>query len=205
MLTDSQLKEMAPRMGIPLEWCGFKNTLPKKLRTNKAYIVNLDSSEDLDGDNNSGTHWTCFQVMEYPNGKKEAIYFDPFGAPPPEIVKSHVKSSFGIGYIPHTTKDVQSLMANVCGWYCLAMLHFINESPYRSRSLYDDVETFLSLFDDLNETVDWKKNEYVLKHFFLAKDPALRKAVEIGGGEEAFNDVGGQDKVGLPVDVKLAK
>ena len=35
------------------------------------------------------------------------------------------------------------------------------------------------MFDDLDEKYDFKKNEYVLKHFFLSKDPAMRKSVEI--------------------------
>lgn len=203
MLTDGQLKEMAPKMGVPLAWVGFKSDLPNKLHTNKSYIVNLDSSEDLDGDSNTGTHWTCFQVVQYPNNKKEAIWFDPYGMPPPEIVKRKVKSNFGIGYIPYTTKDIQSLMADVCGWYCMAFLHFINESPYRSRDLYTDVGTFLELFDDLNEKVDFKKNEYVLKHFFLSKDPSKRKAVDVGGGEEDFSGFNPTEgAVGLPVEVK---
>jgi hypothetical protein len=35
------------------------------------------------------------------------------------------------------------------------------------------------MFDDLNKVYDFKRNEYTLKHFFLAKDPKVRKSVEI--------------------------
>jgi hypothetical protein len=179
MLTDGQIKEIAPRMSIPLEWIGFKSDLPSVIKPNRSYIVNLDNETDLDGDDNEGTHWTCFQVVETPNGKMEAIYFDSYGISPPEIVKSHIKKSFGITYIPYTTKDIQSLMSNACGYYCLAFLHFINGSPYRNGNLFDDVERFLSMFLDLNKSNDFKHNEYILKHFFLSKDPSKRKSVDV--------------------------
>jgi hypothetical protein len=45
--------------------------------------------------------------------------------------------------------------------------------------LYQDVEGFLSLFEDLNKSIDFKKNEYVLKMFFQPKDPKLRKPIEV--------------------------
>lgn len=198
MLTDGQIKEIAPRMGIPLEWIGFKSDLPAVIKPNRSYIVNLDNETDLDGDNNEGTHWTCFQVMEYPNGKKEAIYFDSYGISPPEIVKAHIKKSFGITYIPYSTKDIQSLMSNACGYYCMAFLHFINKSPYRSGHLFEDVETFLEMFLDLNKSNDFKHNEYILKHFFQSKDPALRKPVEVLMDSEFVPNAGDE---AIPVSV----
>ncbi len=76
MLTSDQLEELAPRMGIPLVFCDFKNELPKKIQANKSYIINMENETDMDGQLNSGSHWTCFQVSTYPNGKSEAIYFD---------------------------------------------------------------------------------------------------------------------------------
>lgn len=186
MLTDFQIQELAPKMGIDLKFIGFKSNLPKRLHPNKAYIINLDSEKDLDGSDNSGTHWVALYVKEYANGKKESIYFDPYGVSAPEIVKRRVKQSFDIG-LPYTTKDIQSLMANVCGYYCMAFLHFISHSPYRSGNLYQDVETFLDMFDDLNEKYDYKKNEYILKHFFLSEDPNKRKPVELDGIIEQSN------------------
>lgn len=179
MLTNEQIEDLADRMKIPLEYVGFKSNLPKKLKTNKAYIINLDDEIDKGtGLRNGGTHWTCFQVMEYPNGKKEGIYLDSYGAPPPEIVNERTKDSFKMK-LPYNTKDIQSLMNEACGWYCLAFLHFINVYPQRSKQLYWDVEAFLGLFEDLNKSVDWKKNEYVLKMFFQPEDPKLRKPIEV--------------------------
>jgi hypothetical protein len=107
--------------------------------------------------------------MEYPNGKIEP-YFDSYGVPPPEIVKKRIQDSFGIRHVPYSTKDIQSMMSSMCGWACLAFLHFINVFDKRCGSLYWDVETFLDLFDDLNKSHYWKKNEYVIKMFFQPTD-----------------------------------
>lgn len=179
MLTNIQIKDLAKRMSIPLEYVGFKNELPKKLKANKSYIINLDDDVDkATGTMSGGSHWTACQIMEYPNGKKEGIYFDSYGMPPPEIVKKRVTDSFNIG-LPYNTKDIQSLLNNACGFYCLAFLHFINVYPQRSKNLYWDTEAFLDLFEDLNKSIDFKKNEYILKMFFQPEDPSLRKPIEV--------------------------
>ena len=200
MLTDDNIHILAGNMGIPLEYCGFKSELPKKLLPNKSYIINLDNDTDLDGDLNNGTHWVCLQVVKYPNGKLEPIYFDAYASPPPEIVKKRVKDNFGIKFVPYNTKNIQSLMSNACGYYCLAFLHFINHSPYKSQMLYDNVETFLSMFNDLALTNDFKHNEYVLKHFFLFKDKP-NKEVEVFDENETFTGVN-PDDMRLPMEIK---
>jgi hypothetical protein len=203
MLTDGDLRQMAKQMSIPLEFVGFKDDLPKRIKPNRAYIINLENEENIEGQDNSGSHWTCFLVAEYPNGKTEAIYFDPFGYGAPEVVKKVVKDTFGIS-LPHTKADIQSLMSDMCGWYVSAFLHFITASPYREKNLYDDVATFMSMFLDLNEKTDWKHNEYVLKHFFRAKDPLLRKPIEVLDNREfvpTTNDPRATP-LGVSVDVK---
>lgn len=179
MLTNDQVEELAERMNVPLVFCGFKSDLPKKIQSNKGYIINLDNEYDTEGKRNGGTHWTCFYVAEYPNGKVESIYFDSYGAPPPEIVKIRLRRSFGITYVPYTKKNIQSLMNSACGWFCLAFLHFVSVSEYRTKSLYDDVCLFLELFYDLDKTIDVKYNEYVLKLFFQSKDESKRRPIEL--------------------------
>lgn len=178
MLTDGQIEELAPRMGIPLKWIGFKSELPRKLYPNMSYIVNLEDAVDKDGKGNLGSHWTCFQVREYPNKTLQAVYFDSYGVGAPKIVCDTIANNFGCG-VYHTNKDIQSLMSEVCGYYCLAFLHFINECPQRTGEIVQDTEIFMSMFDDLDTVYDFKRNEYTLKHFFLAKDPKIRKSVEI--------------------------
>jgi len=178
MLTDEQLKDLCGKMNVPLEGVYFKDELPRKLKYNCAYIINLENSVDKDGDENEGTHWTTLQVAKYPNGKIEPIFFCPYGAPPSESVIKFVKDGCG-KYLPYTKRDIQSLMNNACGWFCCAFLHYINAYPQRTKDLYQDCEQFLDFFDDLNVSVDWKKNEYLLKHFFQSSDPALRKAIDV--------------------------
>ena len=178
MLTDSEVEDLAKRMNIPLEGVYFKDMLPKKLKTNKVYIINLQDSENDNGDDNSGTHWIMAYIRQTPKNQLQPIYFDPYGCPPPENVKNIIENQCNMK-CPYTTKDIQSLMNNACGFYCLAISHFICASKYRTNDLYKDVDDFMDMFDDLNHSVDWKKNEYILKHFFLSSDPSSKKDVDV--------------------------
>jgi hypothetical protein len=176
-LTDTQVWDLAERMNIPLVYCNFKNKLlNKKLQYNKFYILNLEDEHDENGEQNGGSHYTCFQVNKYPNGKTEGVYFDSFGIAPPEIVQKFTGLK-----LPYSTKDIQSLMNSACGWYCLAFGHWINSSIYRSKDLYTDCASFLDMFDDLAIEQSHLKNEWVLKHFFRSTDPSKRTPVELGG------------------------
>jgi hypothetical protein len=212
-LTDSQIRELCVKMSIPLAENGilFKSEIPNKIKTNQSYFINLEDEYDGNGMLNNGSHWTCFQIQKYPNGKIAPMYFDPYGMPPPEEVKTAVMKQFK-QKLPFNTKDIQSMMANACGWYCCAYLHFINVFPQRSGDIYNDTEDFLDMFDDLNKSVDFKKNEYILKHFFQSGDPSLRREIDIisptenitddtNGGVDGFNE----DGVKLTVATKLMK
>ena len=46
------------------------------------------------------------------------------------------------------------------------------------------------MFDDLNSSVDFKKNEYVLKHFFQSNDPANRIPISL---KDTIVHKGGKD------------
>ncbi len=176
MLSDKDLWSLSKKMNVPLEQVVFKDELKKPLKYNKSYIINMEDAKSKDGKKNAGTHWVCFQVNQYNNGKKEGIYFDSYGVPPPTSVQKFVG-----GHIPHNERDIQSLMNSACGWYCMAFLHFINASPVRSGDLYSDANHFIHLFNDLEKNHDHIYNEYVLKHFFRSADPTKRKPVEIKG------------------------
>jgi hypothetical protein len=205
MLTDTQLEDLSKRMNIPLEMVCFKDELPNKIAYNKSYIINLDNSVDEEGNENEGTHWTCLQVNKYPDGKIEPFFFDPYGAPPSENIKKFVLDNTG-KKLPYNTKDLQSLMNNACGYYCLALLHYINAWEHRTKDLYDDVACFLEYFDDLNKSIDWKKNEYILKMFFQSSDPNKRKEIEVIADPDEIHkqDTGkGVDLVKIPVSMKL--
>lgn len=177
-LTDTQIKDLAKRMNVPLGGVFFKDEIPK-IEFNKSYFINMEDSVDEKGQLNPGTHWVMFQVAKYPNEEIAPIYFDSYGQPPPENVKKAIKDLTGKAGLPHTKKDIQSLMNNACGFYCLALAHFINASQFRSGRLYQDVEDFLDLFDDLNVEVDFKKNEFILKHFFRSTQKELRRDIDV--------------------------
>lgn len=212
-LTDGQIRELCSKMNIPLANNGiiFKDELPNKLEYNKGYFINLEDEYDGNGMLNSGSHWTCFIIVKYPTGEIDPMYFDAYGMPPPEIVKEKIMK-FANKKVPFNTKDIQSLMANACGWYCCAYLHYIFNYPHRIGDIYEDTEQFLSYFDDLNKSIDFKKNEYILKHFFQSADPALRRAIEVvapteeitddnNGGIDGFNE----DGVRMVVETKMVE
>ena len=199
MLDDCQLKDLCSKMNVPLDGVYFKDELPRKLKYNCSYIINLENSIDEDGNDNEGTHWTALQVAKYPDGRIEPLFFDPYGAPPSEAIIKFVKDNCG-KFLPHTKPDIQSLMNNACGWFCCAFLHYINAYPQRTKDLYADSEMFLSFFDDLNTSCDWKKNEFILKHFFQSKDPALRKAIDV---ISPISHIMSEDEHRIPVDVKM--
>jgi len=201
-LTDTQLKILAKAMDFPLAGVFFKDELPSKLEFNKSYIINIEDAEDENGNDNGGTHWTCFQINKYPNDKIEGIYFDPYGVGMPQDVEKSILKSIK-KKIPNTTKDIQSLMNNACGYYVCAFLHFINSSQYRSKDLFTDVSTFLDMFDDLNKSIDFKKNEYILKHFFRNKNIEERTPVDIDAIVEPDNTR--VDMMKLPAGVKIMK
>lgn len=207
MLTDHEIEDLSNRMKIPLQGVYFKDEIPSPINYNKVYIINLQDSETDDGDQNSGTHWTMFYIRETPKGQVQPIYFDPYGAPPPEIVKNRIEKMTN-KKLPYTTKDIQSLMNNACGFYCLAIAHYITASKYRTNDLYKDVDDFMDMFDDLNHSIDWKKNEYILKHFFLSEDPEKRKPVDNISQDHSYyekiiaeDEKGGIDVMKLPVGI----
>lgn len=204
MLTDSQLEELSVKMNIPLESIIFKDQAPNKFKFNKSYIINLEDEYDEGGNLQSGSHWTCLQINKYPNGSIQSIYFDPFGIPPPQDIIDAFKRTTGKTHFPHNTKDIQSLMSNACGWYCCAFLHFINNFSHRSKDLYNDTEHFLDFFDDLNKSIDFKKNEFILKHFFQPKDPSKRKEIDVIADTNTIDtDTNGDriDMMTIPVSI----
>jgi len=203
MLTDDQLEQLCDKMQVPLAGVYFKDQLPHKLEYNVSYIINLENSENEEGEPNEGSHWTCLQVNKYPSGTIEPIFFDPYGAPPSEAIKKFVLTNCG-KKLPYTTKDIQSLMNNACGYYVLAFLHYINAWNHRTKDIYDDVACFLEYFDDLNQSIDWKKNEYVLKMFFQSKDPNIRRQIEVIANPNEIltkDEKGGNDIMQIPIDV----
>jgi hypothetical protein len=175
MLTNIQVEDLAERMKVPLECVVFKSELTNMtLKYNKSYIINLENEFDEDGQNNQGSHYVAFQVNHYLDKADEHVYFDSYGCAPPNEVLLFCK----VKEMPYSEIDVQSIMADCCGWFCLAFLHFINSWEHRSKNLYQDAEHFTSLFKDMNKDNDWKYNEFVLKQFFKPPNNTKKTTME---------------------------
>ena len=71
--------------------------------------------------------------------------------------------------IGHTSKNVQSLMSNLCGFFCLAFIYFLSVSKFRIGNIINDASIFLDLFEDLDLINDVYKNEFTLSLFFTDK------------------------------------
>tara|TARA_Y100000114_G_scaffold53634_1_gene48939 strand:- start:9091 stop:9690 length:600 start_codon:yes stop_codon:yes gene_type:complete len=197
--------ELAPKMGIPLKGVYFKDELePNDLEVGKSYVINLSDEKDEDGDQNIGTHWVALHIGKL-DGKICPMYFDPYGVGAPEDIKNIVEKRFK-KKIAHTTKNVQSIVSDACGWFVMAYLHFINKFYNRTGNILMDTALFLDLFEDLDKSTDWKKNEFILKLFFQEPGKGAQ------GMEKIFKDVSpnditkNNDKITVPIeDVELRK
>jgi hypothetical protein len=174
MLSDTEIHHIADKMGIKcLEGCYYKDDLPAKFETNKAYIINLQDSTD----EGNGTHFTClYSQKNLKEGNIDYIYMDSTGISPPNEVLQFTNQP----KIPYNTKNFQGSNNQFCGWACVAFIYYLTTFPNRTKHLYADTENFLFLFDDdLNDKIDLFKNEYILSQFFK-EDPKLEKAIEKG-------------------------
>ena len=170
MLTNFHIMDIASAMKFPLEKVCFKNELCKEpLKYNVCYIINSQNSEDEQGEDNEGAHWLALYVEKTKDGKVHPQFFDSYGAPPAKEITDFVRH-----YVPYSTKDIQSIMDSVCGFYCLAFCFFVSKSKFRTGNIYQDTETFLELFNDLNVSHDFKQNEFVLQCFF--DNPFLKES-----------------------------
>lgn len=91
----------------------MRDTLPDKILSVEAGIVNLDSNSGR------GTHWTA-----YVKNKTSIKYFDSFGnlKPPIELIK-YFHSNGRVLEIKYNYDRYQSLNAFNCGHLCLMFLY----------------------------------------------------------------------------------
>tara|TARA_E500000318_G_scaffold83840_1_gene79531 strand:+ start:1336 stop:1977 length:642 start_codon:yes stop_codon:yes gene_type:complete len=210
MLNNFQILKLAPKMGIPLEGVYFKDELTSNdLYPNKSYIINLSDEFDENGNRNPGSHWVALHIGKC-DGVITPFYFDSYGIAPAEDIKKIVKKRFKKD-INYTTKNVQSIVSDACGWFCLAYLHFINQFYNKTGNIFLDSSIFLDLFEDLDKSVDWKKNEFILKLFFQEpnkKPQGLDKIFQDQSEEDVkknmLNDITKNDD-GVKIDIENSK
>jgi len=160
MLSNFDIDELVTKMNIPnFKGCFYKDKL-KKIQPNSSYIINLNSELDENNNRNDGSHWCCLVTDDM----KRSIYFDSYGENAPNEIRNLLKSNqYKIG---HTSKNIQSLMSNLCGFFCLAFIYFLSISKYRTGNIINDASIFLDLFEDLDKIDDVYKNEFILSLFF---------------------------------------
>jgi hypothetical protein len=163
IISNGEIIEICENLGLPLVFCGSKDLVyqvPKKLRKNHFYIINLDSK-------GLGTHWTCLSTFE-----KYPIYFDSYGTICPPIIHQFV-SDIGSGPLRATavqepskygrsekSKDfqrrdfianrpikklyiwdyqLQGVKQTWCGWICIMWLHFLFQGIKKKKPLVGDI------------------------------------------------------------------
>jgi hypothetical protein len=120
--------------------CFSKNQLGKL--QNKFYILNMEDSNV-----GSGTHWICVH-----NSGKQCIYYDSFGAPPPQIIlKRMLATKKDIKYNCLQIQDLNSIM---CGYYCVDACKRLELK-----------EPFENILDDYNENT--KNNEKIIHKYSI--------------------------------------
>jgi hypothetical protein len=160
MLSNHDIDELVIKMGISnFKGCYYKDKL-KTIQPNSSYIINLNSEMDEKGSKNTGSHWCCLVT----NDMKQAIYFDSYGEREPNEIRNLLKSKQYS--IAHTSKNIQSLMSNLCGFFCLSFIYFLSVSKFRTKNIIHDASIYLDLFEDLDKVDDVYKNEFVLSLFF---------------------------------------
>ena len=180
MLSNFDIDLLVKKMEIKNFKGSFYKDKLKEIQPNSSYILNLNSELDEDGNRNKGSHWVSLVIDD----NKQAIYFDSYGLEPPKEIKNLLKSNqYKIG---NTTKNIQSLMSNLCGFFCLAFIYFLNVSKFRTKNIIYDASIYIDLFEDLDKVNDVFKNEYVLSLFFTDKESKelLFKNNNIGMNEE---------------------
>jgi hypothetical protein len=160
MLSNHDIDELVIKMGIPnFKGCYYKDRITK-IQPNSSYIINLNSELNEKGDKNTGSHWCCLVTDDM----KQCIYFDSYGEREPVEIRNLLKSKQYS--IAHTSKNIQSLMSNLCGFFCLSFIYFLSISKFRTKNIINDASIYLDLFEDLDKTNDIKKNEFILSLFF---------------------------------------
>jgi hypothetical protein len=164
MLSDHDTDVLVEKLNIPnFRGCFYRDNL-KTIQPNSSYIINLNSELDEHGKRNTGSHWVALLT----NDMKQAIYFDSYGERETVEIRNLLKCNhYKIG---HTSKNIQSLMSNLCGFFCLLFIYFLTISKFRTKNIINDASIYLDLFEDLDKVNDFYKNEFVLSLFFTSKE-----------------------------------
>ena len=151
-LTNAQIEDLAKKMKIPLVFCDYKDMLLTETpQINKYYIINLEDEFDSNGNKNPGSHWVSISTRQDARERPQYFYFDSYGCQAPKSVQEFVKME----QIPYNKKDIQGLLSSNCGYFCLALGHYLYSYEHRTGDLYTDADNFLDLFQNMNNNMDF--------------------------------------------------
>ncbi len=140
---DSQLKEYAVKMGLPLLNILMRDEM-NEINKDGFYIINLDNS------NGTGTHWTS--LFYHP---LNSYYFDSYGFVAPLEVEQKIKP------YKYNDAEIQDFNSKACGYYALAFIKFLNDKTNKEVAFKE----FLRLFKD-----NTKENDDILKKYLDLTD-----------------------------------
>lgn len=145
-LSNIELQQIAKKRGIPLDIVLSKDELllpsnVNKFRNSKRWniIINLQDIFNSKMQIQPGTHWVCLMRDNY-----KMYYFDSYGFKMPEEV-IELARKLQIPTIHYSEKQIQKISTDLCGWYCLYFIKYMNFSKY-------DYTAFNSLFPEMNQS-----------------------------------------------------
>ena len=146
MLSNYELAHMAKKHKVKLNFCNYKDLMPKYKYGSFNGIINMDSSPPDDG-NVAGSHWIVLVIR---NG--HCFYCDSFGQPPPLEIQLFIKSQNCKHYgINKTT--FQHLDSTMCGYFAFGLMLALKR---HKGSLYDICDDYISIFDVKNTKLNDK-------------------------------------------------
>jgi len=153
MLSNIELEELADNYGVSLNTIVMKDELKGIQPRNGNFIINLQSSTE-----GNGTHWILAVIKN-----KNCFYFDPFGILPPTEIIDFCKR-IPDSTLAYSTKEIQNISAETCGWFGLGLLIYIKRS--KNQDIYLASGSYLKLFSE--DTED--NNKILIKYFKSLKN-----------------------------------
>jgi hypothetical protein len=160
MLSNFDIEKLCEKLDLPIIGVYQKDVLKDAPLTIGSYYINQQSSTE-----GNGSHWILVKI--YCDEEREgdvdgiktakALYFDPFG-----LNMSKEVADFLVNFkpIPYNNKQIQNVMSDSCGWYCISCDYALEHKKHGDTYL-EDYEKYLAHFNE-----NPKKNLTLLKQFF---------------------------------------
>jgi hypothetical protein len=147
VLSNFDLFRIAEEKRIPLNDVIAKDEI-KKLKKDGNYIINLENH------NQGGSHWTALIL-----GKKNCLYCDSFGMPPPELLYLFLEKKYK--KVDFSRKEIQDMDSTLCGYFCLEFFKFMRDHP--NGTLVNNLNQYQNLYSE-----NTKENDDILTRLFLS-------------------------------------